>query len=64
MRIRGDRDELILALELKSDNVESVVKDLPQFVSSSAETVSQKPFLNGLEIKNYSSQSHIGDCGR
>ena len=37
------------ALELKSDNVESVVKDPPQFIFSSAERVLEKPFLNGLK---------------
>ena len=37
------------ALELKSDNVESIVKDPPQFNFSSAEKVLEKPFLNGLK---------------
>ena len=37
------------ALELKSDNVESIVKDPPQFIFSSAEKVLEKPFLNGLK---------------
>ena len=38
-----------MALNLKSDNVESIVKDLQRFVLYSAEKVLEKPFLNGLK---------------
>ena len=37
------------ALKLKSDNVESIVKDPLQFVFSLAEKALEKPFLNGLK---------------
>lgn len=39
------------AVELKSDNVESVVKEPPQFIFSSAEKVLEKRFLDGLKSK-------------
>ena len=40
-----------MALDLKSDNVESIVKDLQRFVLYSAEKVLEKPLLNGLRSK-------------
>ena len=40
-----------MAWELESDNVESIVKDLQQFVFYSAEKLLEKPFLNGLKSK-------------
>ena len=40
-----------MALNLKSDNVESIVKDLQRFVLYSAEKVLEKPLLNGLRSK-------------
>ena len=39
------------ALELTSDNIDSVVKDPPQFLFCTAEKVLEKPFLNGLKSK-------------